>query len=70
MRNKIRALRKERKLTQEKLVIGSSITRQHVSLLENEEVEPSLRVANEIAKALDTCVYRVFDIDGTGSYNC
>ena len=36
----------------------------------SESEPPSLRVANEIARALGTCIYRIFDLDGNETYSC
>lgn len=46
------------------------ISRQYISLLEKNEIEPSMKVANEIARELWTCIYSVFDLDGIGTYKC
>lgn len=72
MRNRIKERRKELGLTQLDLAKKASISRQYISKLErNSESEPpSLRVANEIARALGTCIYRVFDLDGNETYSC
>jgi putative transcriptional regulator len=70
MKNRIREVRKAKKITQEKLVEDLDITRQYISLLEKSEIEPSMKVANSIASTLGTCVYQIFDLDGTGNYKC
>ena len=44
--------------------------RQDVSLLEKSEIEPSVKVASQIARALDNCIYKIFDLDETGEYLC
>lgn len=46
--------------------IRVSITRQYISLIELGEETPSLKVANEIAAALGTCMYEIFDLDAAG----
>lgn len=63
MRNRIREVRKMKKITQAKLVKNISITRQYISLIELGEETPSLKVANEIAIALGMSMYAVFDLD-------
>lgn len=63
MRNRIREVRKIKKVTQAKLVKNISITRQYISLIELGEETPSLKVANEIAIALGMSMYAVFDLD-------
>lgn len=72
MRNRIKERRKELGLTQLDLAKKASISRQYISKFErNSESEPpSLRVANEIARALGTCIYRVFDLNGNETYSC
>ena len=70
LRNRIREVRKMKNITQTELVEDISITRQYVSLIELEEETPSLKVADEINVALETCMYAIFDLDGTGIYSC
>lgn len=70
MKNRIRELRKDKRITQEKLVENMNITRQYISLLEKSEMEPSMKVANVIATNLGVCMYKVFDLDGKGTYSC
>ena len=73
MRNRIREVRKIKKVTQAKLVKNISITRQYISLIELGEETPSLKVANEIAIALGRSMYAVFDLDiskSRGSVSC
>lgn len=70
MKNRIREVRKAKKITQEKLVENMDITRQYISLLEKGETEPSMKVANSIARILGTCIYQIFDLDGAENYKC
>lgn len=35
-----------------------------------ERIEPSVKVASQIARALDNCIYKIFDLDETGEYLC
>lgn len=70
MKNRIRELRKGKRITQEKLVENMNITRQYISLLEKSEMEPSMKVANAIATNLGVCIYKVFDLDGKETYSC
>lgn len=44
MKNKIKELRKEKGITQAKLVENMDISRQYISLLEKNEIEPSMKV--------------------------
>ena len=70
MRNRIREVRKMKNITQAKFVENISITRQYISLIEVGDETPSLKIANEIATALGTCMYAIFDLDGTSMYRC
>ena len=70
VKNRIKELRKEKRITQAKLVENIGISRQYISLLKKNEIEPSMRVANKIARALDACIYTVFDLDGEKTYKC
>ena len=56
MKNRIKELRKEKNITQAELVENMDVTRQYISLLEKSEIEPSVKVASQIARALDTCL--------------
>ncbi|MBU0278667.1 MULTISPECIES: helix-turn-helix transcriptional regulator [unclassified Gemella] len=72
MNNRIKERRKELKITQSELAerIGG-VSRQYISFLEaNKREVPSLVFANKISKALDNCIYRLFDLDGNGEYKC
>lgn len=72
MKNRIKEIRKEKKITQQDLVEELNITRQYISLIEKngESEPPSLKVANDIANVLGVCIYQVFDLDGEETYKC
>ncbi|MDR2966972.1 MAG: helix-turn-helix transcriptional regulator [Methanobacteriaceae archaeon] len=53
MKNKIKYLRHELGITQEELAKKANVSRRTISSLENGDYNPSLSLANEIAKALD-----------------
>ena len=38
--------------------------------IETEKIIPTLKIANDIANALGVCIYKIFDLDGTGEYRC
>ena len=57
-------------ITQAELIGNISITIRYISLIELGEETPSLKEANEIAAALGTCMYEIFDLDGTGNNKC
>ncbi len=58
--NRLKKLRKEKKLTQQQLAEGLGITRQYISLLEKGEAEPTVAVAMALANKLNQCVYDLF----------
>lgn len=72
MKNRVKEIRKEKKITQQELVDDLDITRQYISLIEKngKSEPPSLKVANAIATKLGVCIYRVFDLDGKETYSC
>ena len=60
MENKIRELRKERKITQDELGSEVGVTRQTVISLENCRYTASLLLAHKIAKYFDKSIEEVF----------
>ncbi len=72
MKNRIKEIRKEKKITQQELVEELNITRQYISLIEKdgESEPPSLKVVNDIANALGVCIYQIFDLNGEETYKC
>lgn len=72
MKNRIKEKRNSLGLTQKELANKTSVSRQYISAFERtgDYNPPSLKVANEIASALDTCIYDIFDLDGSGNYSC
>ena len=46
------------------------ISRTSINKIETGKTIPSLKTANDIANALDVCIYQIFDLDGTGHYKC
>lgn len=60
MENRLKKLRKEKKLTQQQLAEDLNITRQYISLLEKGEAEPTIVVAMALANKLNQCVYDLF----------
>ncbi|MGX7092528.1 helix-turn-helix transcriptional regulator [Hutsoniella sourekii] len=63
MRNNIRELRKKKKLSQEELAILCGVTRQTINAIENDKYDPTLQLAFNLAKFLDTLVDNLFDPD-------
>ncbi len=60
MKNKIRELRKERKITQEGLADFCNVTRQTIISLENGKYNPSIFLAYRIAKIFNMTIEQVF----------
>ncbi|MHB9105796.1 MAG: helix-turn-helix transcriptional regulator [Armatimonadota bacterium] len=62
MRYRLAEIRKEKGLTQEQLAAMVGVTRAMISLIEGEgTAAPSLRLAQKIAKALDTPMDVLFE---------
>lgn len=60
MKNKIKELRKERRISQEELATAVSVTRQTIISLENGKYTASLILAHEIAKYFGKTIEEVF----------
>jgi putative transcriptional regulator len=61
--NKIRQLRKEKKLSQEEVAKKCEVTRQTINAIENNKYDPTLMLAFKLAVALDTTVDKLFIFD-------
>lgn len=60
MKNKLFELRKDKKLTQEVLAKKCSVTRQTINAIENDRYDPTLKLAFELSKVLETTVDDIF----------
>jgi|TARA_B110000444_G_scaffold121723_1_gene114588 putative transcriptional regulator len=60
MRNKVRELRKNQKLTQEELAELIGISRQAINAIEKEKFDPSLPTAFKMAKLFKTSIEKLF----------
>ncbi len=60
MHNKIKELRKEKKITQDELASAVSVTRQTIISLENGKYNASLQLAHKIAKYFSLKIEDVF----------
>ena len=60
MKNKVRELRKNRKLTQEELAELIGISRQAINAIEKEKFDPSLPTAFKMAKLFKTSIEKLF----------
>lgn len=60
MENKIEKLRKEKKLSQQKLANLCSVSRQTINAIENDKYSPSLELAFKLSRVLSTSVDELF----------
>lgn len=58
--NRIKELRKKKGMTQQKLALQIGITSKYISFIENNEREPSLKVAMKLSSILETSVNDIF----------
>ena len=63
MKNKIKELRKSMKISQQELADRCNVTRQTINAIENEKYDPSLQLAFDLAKNLNTTVDKLFISD-------
>ena len=60
MENNIRELRKAKKISQEELAKLCHVSRQTINAIENNKYDPSLALAFDLAKRLETTVDNLF----------
>lgn len=60
MKNRIKELRKLKKLSQEDLAQACNVSRQTINAIEREKYDPSLSLAFELAEKLDVRVDELF----------
>ena len=63
MKNKIKELRARHNLTQEDLALKVGVRRETIVFLEKGKYNPSLKLAHDIAKALDSTLGELFIFD-------
>lgn len=63
MKNRIKELRKIKKLRQEDLAEKLSVTRQTIIAVENDKYNPTLELAMKMAKLLETTVEDLFELE-------
>jgi len=63
LKNRIRELRKEAKLSQEELALAVGTTRQTITSLEVGKYTASLKLAYKIAKYFNLTIEEVFDFE-------
>jgi len=64
MRNRIRELRTQRKMTQEQLAQAAKVRRETIVFLEQGKYNPSLLLAHRVARTLGTTVDELFLFEG------
>ena len=62
MKNRLKELRKEKKITQDDLAKALNVSRQTINAIENEKYNPTLELAIKLAKFLNTSVEELFYI--------
>ena len=60
MKNNIKELRTEKKISQQELSDRCNVTRQTINAIENEKYDPSLQLAFDLAKNLNTTDDKLF----------
>ncbi|WP_159633297.1 helix-turn-helix transcriptional regulator [Erysipelothrix anatis] len=63
MKNHIKKLRKERKVTQEDFAIALDVSRQTIVAIENEKYNPSLELTFKMARYFEVTIEEMFDYD-------
>ncbi|WP_180699127.1 helix-turn-helix transcriptional regulator [Pseudomonas crudilactis] len=61
MKNRLKALRAERKWSQVDLAQRLNVSRQTINAIENERYDPSLPLAFQIARAFEMPIESIFD---------
>ena len=63
MKNRIKALRKERKLRQEDLAEKVGVSRQTIIAIDNDKYDPSLLLALKLSNFFEVTVNDLFDLE-------
>ncbi len=63
MKNQIKTLRKERKMSQKELGQRAEVSRQTINAIENDKYDPTLVLAFRLAAILETNVDTLFESD-------
>ena len=63
MRNRIRELRTKLNITQEELAKKAHVRRETIVFLEQGKYNPSLKLAHDVAAALETTVDKLFSFE-------
>ncbi|MDO5017939.1 MAG: helix-turn-helix transcriptional regulator [Lagierella massiliensis] len=70
MKNRIEEYRKPLGLSQHRLGKKVGVSRVSINKIENGKTIPNLKLAISISDVLGKCLYEVFDLDGTETYQC
>lgn len=62
MKNRIKDLRKQKRLRQEDLARLVNVTRQTINAIENNKYDPTLELAMKLARCLETPVEELFKL--------
>lgn len=68
MKNRIKEFRKPLGLSQHRLGKKVGVSRVSINKIETGKTVPNLKLASDIADALNTSIYKVFDLDGEENY--
>jgi putative transcriptional regulator len=63
MKNQIKQMRKSKKLSQDELAQLCQVTRQTINAIENNKYDPTLSLAFELSKYLETTVDELFNYE-------
>lgn len=63
MKNKVRALREKRSLTQAELGKLAGVSRQAINAIETGKFDPSIRLAYSLSKIFSKTIEEVFDFE-------
>ncbi|QEA58985.1 helix-turn-helix transcriptional regulator [Leuconostoc koreense] len=63
MKNKIKSIRSQMKISQSYLAKACGVSRQTINAIENNKYDPSLSLAFNLARELNTTVDRLFEND-------
>ncbi|TYS58512.1 helix-turn-helix transcriptional regulator [Sutcliffiella horikoshii] len=66
MKNRIKDLRKAKKMTQEDLAVKVGVSRQSIIAIESGKYNPSLELAYNISKVFDCIIEEVFILEEGG----
>jgi putative transcriptional regulator len=64
LRNNIRRLRFDKRMTQEELALRTGVSRQTIMSIERGQTNPSVLLAYKISSALESPIIEVFSMEG------